>query len=71
MSTFPKPISIPDIDANEMLDTTAEGSVFAIINTPSEPTTQQGMRLIEISGSLDFWNDEDEDLYTADDGRPL
>ena len=33
--------------------------------------TQSIMRLAEQGGAFDFWRDEGEDLYSAEDGEPL
>ncbi len=37
----------------------------------SDPTPDQSMRLVELSGSLDFWLDAAEDIYGPDDGTPV
>jgi len=37
---------------------------------PKDPGTDQTMRLIESSGSLEFWAAEDEDVYSVEDGEP-
>ncbi len=39
--------------------------------TVGEPTDRQGMRLVEESGALDFWDHPDEDLYGPDDGEAI
>ena len=36
-----------------------------------EPDTKQMMQIVECSGSLDFWDDPQEDIYTLDDGEPV
>jgi len=38
---------------------------------PAEPTGKQGMRLVGLSGVLDFWEDPREDIYTLDDGEAV
>lgn len=35
---------------------------------PEEVTTGDVMNLIEASGTLDFWNDPEEDIYSEQDG---
>ena len=35
---------------------------------PTDATTTDLMNLVEVSGTLDFWNDPEEDLYTESDG---
>ena len=37
----------------------------------SDPTIEQRMRIIEVSGVLDFWDDPREDIYSLEDGEPL
>jgi len=34
-------------------------------------TTDEVMRAIEASGTLDFWNDPEEDVYSEEDGDPV
>ena len=36
-----------------------------------DPPTDAVMRLAEEGGAFDFWLDEGEDIYTAEDGEPL
>lgn len=38
------------------------------VSAPVDPTAEQMMRIVEVSGTLDFWDSEDEDIYTPDDG---
>lgn len=35
---------------------------------PEDASTIDQMNAIEVSGTLDFWNDPGEDLYTENDG---
>jgi len=37
----------------------------------SDPTPEQQMRMVQISGTLDFWNRPEEDIYTTEDGEPV
>jgi len=36
-----------------------------------EPTTEQCLRAIEVSGTVDFWDRPEEDLYTDSDGEQV
>lgn len=45
-------------------------SVTRVIVVPPEPTRVQRMAIIEASGSLEFWDDPAEDVYSQDDGDP-
>lgn len=56
---------------NESITTVIEGTVMSIPNFPSDPTSDQLMRIVEVSGSLDFWDDPSEDIYTLEDGDPV
>ena len=40
-------------------------------SSPSDPTPEQYMKVVEDSGVLDFWNDADEDVYDPSDGEPI
>jgi hypothetical protein len=35
-----------------------------------DPTTEETMALVELSGALSFWEDPAEDVYSCDDGEP-
>lgn len=41
---------------------------FRVIVHPADASTVDQMNVIEISGTLDFWNDPAEDVYTEKDG---
>ena len=47
------------------------GGDAVICRISDEPTARQRLRLIELSGTLDFWDRDEEDIYTLDDGEPL
>ena len=51
--------------------TTVVNSVHGYVGAPSDPTSTQCMRLVELSGTLDFWDDPQEDIYSPEDGDPL
>ena len=35
------------------------------------PTSDQRMLIVEASGTLDFWDRPEEDIYSLDDGEPV
>ena len=50
---------------------TAASHAPILVSTPfTEPTSEQRMKAMEMSGSLDFWDRPEEDVYTFDDGDP-
>jgi len=38
---------------------------------PAEATDAEVLRAIETSGSLNFYYDESQDVYTLEDGKPI
>lgn len=51
-------------------ETAATSQVFRF-PVPSDPTTEQIMRAVEVSGALTFWDRPGEDIYTLEDGEPV
>jgi hypothetical protein len=42
------------------------------LHIPDDPIPPDDlMRLVEQGGSFDFWMEEGEDIYSADDGEPM
>ncbi len=62
---------LPAHETNEDASETFAVPPCVHVSPPSDPTTEQAMRLVELSGSLDFWDRPEEDIYTLDDGRPI
>lgn len=65
------------LDASEIIAlepntiTVSESYVSRFPCAPSDATDAQILGLIEQSGTLDFWADEGEDIYTHDDGQQI
>ncbi|GEM_PF-2430674 len=67
------------------LDQLPKGRVFEVLDfvefiifktsngktKPVEAADQEILRAIEASGSLDFYYDDSQDVYTLEDGEPL
>jgi hypothetical protein len=51
--------------------TRTESSIPLLIYPPEDATIHQQMRIMEVSGVLDFWNRPEEDGYTEADGEPI
>lgn len=55
----------------------AAGAPTATVSTAvrhfvvDDPTIAQMMRAVELSGTLEFWRDPREDIYTLEDGDPV
>ena len=55
----------------EQSETTGDNSSLSTVTRASDPTPIQVLRAVEVSGTLDFWDDPAEDVYTSEDGEPL
>lgn len=55
--------------AEEFETHTSNDALF--ISHAVDITTEDVMRAIEASGTLDFWNDPAEDTYSEQDGDPV
>ena len=60
-----------EIIENELITTVVNQPIWILSPNPSEPTSEQRMRLLESSGALDFWSAPEEDIYSIDDGDPI
>ena len=56
------------VSGNETQTQTVYASYTGIVSSPSDETTFDRMTIVEASGSLEFWNDPGEDIYTENDG---
>ena len=61
---------LPRENDEDAPQTTVINVVTAFPTHTSDPTNEQHMKLIEQSGTLDFWDRPEEDIYTLDDGEP-
>ena len=52
-------------------ETLAASTFIYIPSVPSDPTEEQRLKLMEISGAYDFWDRPEEDIYSSDDGQPV
>ncbi len=59
------------VDVDDISIETSGGNVKQQIVGQSEPTSEQRMRLVELSGTLDFWDRPEEDVYSLEDGEPI
>ena len=68
-------VSVIDIGAREIGEdepvTTAASLPVLVSDAPSDPTLEQRMRIVEVSGILDFWDRPEEDIYSLKDGEPV
>lgn len=44
-------------------------SLRVTVEVPKDPSREQCMKIVEASGTLDFWHDPEENVYTDNDGH--
>ena len=64
-------IGAREIGEDEPVTTGARRPIRFFSDGPSEPTSEQRMRIVEASGTLDFWDRPEEDIYSLEDGEPV
>lgn len=69
-------LELIDIGSREIRENESETSavnppVWISSDSLLDPTSTQRMRIIEVSGTLDFWDRPEEDIYSLEDGEPL
>ena len=69
--TAMEPLVLPAREADEDVPQTFAIPPCVHVPSPSDPTIEQSMRLVELSGTLDFWDRPEEDVYSLADGRPI
>lgn len=67
---------ILNIAPRELMDnepiTASNAQHFEVVSeAPTDPSAEQCMRIVEVSGSLDFWLESAEDIYGPEDGTPV
>ena len=65
---------ILDIAPREIVEDepqTSSDSKHVVVSIPDDPTPEQSMRIVEVSGTLVFWDRAEEDIYTSEDGEPV
>ena len=64
-------IGAREISDDEPVTTAASRPIRVSSDAPSDPTSDQRMRIVEVSGTLDFWDRPEEDIYSPEDGEPV
>jgi hypothetical protein len=66
--TFNEPVDATDED---FTTETVYSRVSSTICYPSDASTEDQMNVVESSGTLEFWDDPSEDVYTESDGDAI
>lgn len=65
------PSLTPDVERDFPNLCTRQNSIIMTIVVPADPSPEQHMAMIEASGTLSFWDQPEEDIYSDDDGEPV
>ncbi len=66
-----KTIPSVSVSDDELQTQTTYHRYYGTIVHPSDATTIDQMNVVEISGTLEFWGDPEEDLYAESDGHAV
>ncbi len=55
---------------DEPVTTAMNRPIHFVLGAASDPTSEQRMRIVEVSGTLDFWDRPEEGIYSLSDGDP-
>lgn len=59
------------VTAEEYQTQTTYSRTLTELHVPSDVTTDDAMSAVEASGTLDFWNEPEEDIYDESDGNVI
>ncbi|MDO8631408.1 MAG: hypothetical protein Q7R41_13045 [Phycisphaerales bacterium] len=59
------------VTESELRTRTSYVRAISFYSDPPDLTTTEIMQAIEASGTLDFWNDPEEDIYNEQDGNDV
>jgi hypothetical protein len=64
-------VLIPQQDLERLVQLAQQHEEIELHVHDDDTPTYEIMRLIEQGGSFDFWMEEGEDIYSAEDGEPV
>jgi hypothetical protein len=64
-------VLIPQHDLERLVQLAQQHEEIELHMHDDDTPTHEIMRMIEQGGSFDFWMEEGEDIYSADDGEPV
>lgn len=64
-------VHMPELAASDTVTLRSEAVPVPVRERADEVSALQRIKIVEASGTLDFWDDPKEDVYTHDDGHPV
>jgi hypothetical protein len=62
---------LPHSDLEQLVALAQQNEEIELLMHKDDVSTWSLMRLAELSGAFDFWQEEGEELYSAEDGEPV
>ncbi len=68
---FDKGALLPRSEFERLVELARKSEEIEVRLQEDDTPTQSIMRLAEQGGAFDFWREEGEDIYSAEDGEPI
>ena len=62
---------LPQSELEQLIDLAQQSAAITVQRQEEDVPTLGIMRLIEQGGAFDFWKEDGEDIYSAEDGEPV
>ena len=62
---------LPQSELEQLIELAQRSEVITVQRQEDDVPTLGIMRLIEQGGAFDFWKEDGEDIYSAEDGEPV
>jgi hypothetical protein len=62
---------LPQSELEQLIELAQRSEVITVQRQADDVPTLGIMRLIEQGGAFDFWKEDGEDIYSAEDGEPV
>jgi hypothetical protein len=62
---------LPQSELEQLIELAQRSEVITVQRQEEDVPTLGIMRLIEQGGAFDFWKEDGEDIYSAEDGKPV
>jgi len=64
-------VLLPQSELEQLIELAQRSEAITVQRQDDDVPTSGIMRLIEQGGAFDFWKEDGEDIYSAEDGKPV
>jgi len=64
-------VLLPQSELEQLIELAQRSEAITVQRQDDDVPTSGIMRLIEQGGAFDFWKEDGEDIYSAEDGEPV